>query len=175
MTRSRILGGAVLLAAALVLAGLVAVDAVAGSALEEALAGAFGTDASVESVDVGVLSGDVAAEGVVVANPEGVGSPHLAALARTRVETGLVDLLGDTVVVRRVELEGLELYLERDGAETNFGPVLESVRASRSAGEQGGKRYRIEELVVRNTVARVRLGTGGGVRRFREQAAGSAR
>lgn len=161
MTARRAVGISALVLAALVVMAALAVDAVARSALEEALAGAFGTGASVESVDVRLFSGEVTAEGNVVSNPGGFGSPHFAALARARVSAGLTDLLGDTVTVRRVDLEGLELYLERRGAETNFGPILRSLQARREAGASGGKLYRIEELVLTGTVARVRMGAGG--------------
>lgn len=162
MTWRRGAGAAVLVLAALLVAGFLVVDTLARSALEESLTRTFGTEATVGSVDVGLFSGEVTAEGTVISNPEGgFGSPHFAALAHTRVAAGLTDLLGDTVRVRRVEMEGLELYLERRGAETNFLPVLRSVKASREAERSGEKRYRVDELVLRNTVARVRLGASG--------------
>lgn len=162
MSRSKVAGLAVLALAALVVVGLLVVDGVARSAMESSLTETFGTESSVESVDVGVFSGEVTAEGIAVANPEGSWrSPRFAALARLRVSAGLFDLLGDPVTVRRVELEGLELHLERRGAGANFVPVLESVKERRAAGDADRRRYLVEELVVRNTVARVRLGAGG--------------
>lgn len=162
MSKSKIAGLAVLALAALVLVGLMVVDGVARSAMESSLTETFGTESSVESVDVGVFSGEVTAEGIVVSNPEeGFESPRFAALARMRASAGLLDLLGDTVTVRRVELEGLELHLERRGTSANFVPVLESVKRRRAAAGPDRKRYRVEELVVRSTVARVRLGAGG--------------
>ncbi len=162
MSRSKMAGLAVLALAALVVVGLMVVDGVARSAMESSLTEAFGTESSVESVDVGVFSGEVTAEGIVVANPEGGWeSPRFAALARLRVTAGLFDLLGDPVTVRRVELEGLELHLERRGTSANFVPVLGTVNERRAAADPDRKRYLVEELVVRNTVARVRLQGGG--------------
>lgn len=162
MSRAKTAGLAVLAVAALVVVGLVVVDGVARSAMESSLTETFGTESSVESVDVGVFSGEMTAEGIVVSNPEGdFESPRFAALARMRASAGLLDLLGDTVTVRRVELEGLELHLERRGTRANFVPVLGSVERRRAAAGPDRKRYRVEELVVRNTVARVRLGGGG--------------
>lgn len=161
MSTRRIAGLALLALAAVVVVGMMVVDGVVRSALEDSLTETFGTEASVESVDVGVFSGDVTAEGFVIANPEGFESPRFAALARTRMSADLLDLLGDPVVVRRVVLEGLELNLEREGATANFVPVLESAKQQRAADESGEKRYRIDEVVVRNTVARARLGADG--------------
>lgn len=163
MSRTKIAGIAFLTLAALVVMGLVVVDGVARSAMESSLTETFGTESSVESVDVGVFSGEVTAEGIVVANPEGGWqSPRFAALARLRVTAGLFDLLGDPVTVRRVELEGMELHLERGGTSANFVPVLESMKERRGGTDPDRKRFLVEELVVRNTVARVRLGAGGG-------------
>ena len=151
--------GVVAAVVVLALAAWMAVDALARSALEDGLERTFGTGASVASVEVGLFSGEVTAEGLVVSNPPGFRSPRFAALARMRATAGLADLLGDTVVVRRVELDGLELHLERRGTETNFGPILRSVRETRAASGEGDRRYRIEELVLRSAVARVRLGS----------------
>lgn len=162
MSRGRIAGVALLVLAAVIVVGLMAVDGVARSAMESGLTETFGTESSVESVDVGVFSGEVTAEGIAVANPEGgFGSPRFAALARMQMSAGLLDLLGDTVTVRRMELEGLELHLERRGTSANFVPVLGSVNERRAATRPDAKRYRVDELVVRNTVARVRLEGGG--------------
>jgi hypothetical protein len=162
MSRTGIAGLAVLALAALVVVALVVVDGVARSAMESSLTEAFGTESSVESVDVGVFSGEVTAEGIVVSNPEaGWESPRFAALARMRASAGLLDLLGDTVTVRRVELEEMELHLERRGAGANFVPVLGSVSELRAAAGADRRRYRVEELVVRSAVARVRLEDGG--------------
>lgn len=161
MSRTRVIGGVVILSAALVLVGMLGLDRFARSAMEEALGRTFGTEVRVESVDIGLLSGEATVEGVMVSNPDGFDSPHFLSLADTRATAGLPDLVGDTVTIRRVELEGLELYLERDGARTNFGPVLDHLRSSRDGSSSDGRVYRIEELVVKETVARVRLGAGG--------------
>lgn len=162
MTARRVAAVVMVGLAAAVMVGVLAVDGFARSAMEENLTRAFGTETTVGSVDVGILSGDVTAEGIEVANTEGFDAPRFAALSRLRAETGFTDLLGDTVTVRRVEMEGLELHLERRGTSANFVPVLASVRELRETRRPGAKRYRIDELIVRSTVARVRLGTGGG-------------
>lgn len=163
MSTRRLVAAVMVALAAAVVIGVLAVDGFVRSAMEDSLTRAFGTEATVESVDVGLLSGDVTAEGIEVANPEGFDAPRFAALPRMRAETGFTDLLGDTVTVRRVEMEGLELHLERRGTSANFVPVLASVKELRAARRPGAKRYRIDELVVRSTVAHARLGAGGGV------------
>jgi len=167
MTKTRLALGLLGLAALLAVVAVLGVDALAHSALERTLRDTFGTGARVTSVDVGLLSGAVRAEGLVVANPAPSGgsefhSPHFASLTRARMTAGLRELLGDTAVVRRVELEEFEIQLERAGGGTNFGPILERLRAASEVEEPAEvTHYRIGELVLRDVSARVRIGPGG--------------
>lgn len=138
------------------------VDAVARSAIETTLTRTFGTEVSLESVDVGLLSGRVTAEGLIVANPSEFESPHFASLATTRVRAGLGELLSDPVTVDEVVLEDFELYLEVTGGETNFGPILESAEAAREEDAGEGRHYRIRTVVIRNVTARARFDPGAG-------------
>lgn len=139
-----------------------AVDAVARSAIETTLTRTFGTETSLESVDVGLLSGRVTAEGLVVSHPSEFESPHFASLATTRVRASLGELLGDPVTVDEVVLEDFELYLEQAGGKTNFGPILESSRAAAGEDDGDGRRYRVRTLVIRDVTARARLDPGAG-------------
>lgn len=138
-----------------------AVDTFARSAIETTLTRTFGTETSLESVDVGLLSGRVTAEGLVVSHPSEFESPHFASLATTRVRASLGELVGDPVTVDEVVLADFQLYLEQAGGKTNFGPILESAKAA--AGEDdGGRQYRIRTLVIRDVTARVRLDASAG-------------
>lgn len=145
----------------LVVGASLAVDAVARTAIERTLDETFGTETSLASVDVGLLTGGVTAEGIVVANPSDFESPHFASLATTRVRASFGELLGDPVTVDEVVLEDFELFLEQSGGESNFGPILASARAA-SGEDDDGRRYRIRTLVIRDVTARVRIGSGAG-------------
>lgn len=138
-----------------------AVDGFARSAIETTLTRTFGTETSLESVDVGLLSGRVTAEGLVVSHPSGFESPYFASLATTRVRASLGELVGDPVTVDEVVLADFELFLEQAGGKTNFGPILESAKAA-AAEDDEGRRYRIRTLVIRDVTARVRLDAGAG-------------
>ena len=146
----------------LLLVASFAVDAVARSAVESTLTRTFGTEVSIESMDVGLFSGEVTARGMVVANPSEFESPHFASLADTRVRASFGELLGDPVTVDAVALRDFQLYLELAGGQTNFGPILESANEARGESDGGGRRYRISTLVIRDVTARARLAPGAG-------------
>lgn len=146
----------------LVVGASFAVDAFARSAIENTLTRTFGTEASLQSVDVALLSGRVTAEGLVLLNPSEFESPHFASLATTRVRASLGELLGDPVTVDEVVLEDFELYLEYASGETNFGPILESAEAARGENAGDGRRYRVRTLVIRDVAARIRFDPGAG-------------
>lgn len=161
MSRTRKIGGAVAVLLVALLAGVLAVDAVARSALESALSRTFGTESTVESLDVGILAGRVTLEDVRIANPEGFGDSRFLSLRAGRLGAGLASLLRDTVEVRELTLEGVELDLEQRASGSNFGRILASVDEAREErGERDGTAYRIDELVIRDVTARLRLSAG---------------
>lgn len=153
----RVLVPAVLAAA--VVAAVLAVDVVAESALESALERVSGTGASVEDLDVGILSGTSELRGLRLDAPEGFESPHLLSLSRGRLEVGLASLLADTVQVEELRLQGVDLRLEVRGGESNFAPLLD--RLAGWSPEEGGRRYRVERVVVSDVTADVRAGAAG--------------
>lgn len=75
MTRTQTIGGTVAVLVAVLLGLALSIDAVARSVLESTLSRAVGTEATVESLDLEVLSGRVTLEGLALANPEGSRAP----------------------------------------------------------------------------------------------------
>lgn len=161
MTRTRKIGGAAAVLVLLVLGFALTIDALARSVLETSLSRTVGTDATVESLDLKVLSGQVTLEGVALANPEGFEGPRFLSLRSGRLGAGLANVFRDTVEVRELTLEGFELDLEQRGSRSNVGPILASVEEARGdRGETDEIAYRIEELVIRDVTARVRIAGG---------------
>lgn len=163
MTRTQKIGGTVAVLVALLLGAFLTVDALARSALESVLSRTLGTETSVESLDLGILSGEMTLEGLRVANPEGFESPRFLTLRRARLTAGLGALFADTVDVHELTLEGMELTLEQRGTASNVRPILASVEEARARrAPEDEARFRIGEMVVREVTARVRLESGMG-------------
>lgn len=163
MTRTHKIGGALAALLLLLLGVGLAADVIARSALESSLSRTFGTEASVESVDLGILSGKVTLEGLSVANPEGFGDAPFHSLRRGRLAAGLASVFRDTVEVRELTLEGAELGIVQRGTGSNLGPILASVKRAREGdGTADETAYRIGQLVIRDVTARIRVGAGPG-------------
>lgn len=147
----------------LVLAGAWAADGLARATVESAIGRAVGTEATLEGMDLGLFSGEATLEGLRVANPDGFESPDVLSLRNGRVAVEPLSLLADTVDVRRLTLEGMELTLEQRGTRSNLTPILASVReATAGRAPEDETRYRVREMVIRDVTGRVRLGTGSG-------------
>lgn len=161
MTRGKKILTALAALLLLLLAGALTLDSVARSALESVLTRTFGTETTVESLDLEVFAGRVTVEGVRVANPEGFGDAPFLSLRSATLGAGLAHVLRDTVDVRDVGLEGLELDLAQRASGSNFGAIMASVEEARR-GDAGRDEtaYRIRELVVRDVTARARIGGG---------------
>lgn len=159
MTGMQKIGAAVALLAALVVAAVLAADAVVRSAMESSLTRVMGTETTVESLDLGLLSGRTTFRGLRVANPEGFEDGAFLTLRSGRLEAGLPDLLlADTVGVRELVLEGLALDLVQRGTRGNFVPVLASLREARARG--GETAYRVSDLVLRDVTGQIDVRAG---------------
>jgi hypothetical protein len=74
-------------------------------------------------------------------------------------------VLTDTVVVPKIELSGLDMNIEPKGLKTNISMVLDHVRslgggkaaAPAQKSEGGGKKVRVDRVVIRDVVAHVEL------------------
>lgn len=158
---------AVLVLLLLALGGLILyIDRVAEVAIERAGTAALGTETSVGSVAIGLLSGDFSLKGLEVANPPGFEKGAFLSLDGGRANLDLGSLRTDTVRVPEIALDGVTVLLIRSGGKTNYATILESAsgtggRAPAEA-EQPGKRFVVEQLRIRDVTARVQLAAAAG-------------
>ncbi len=156
--------GAAALGAAAVTAFYLYFDAIAGAAIEHSCTRALGVETDVGWVRIGLLSGVFRMGGLRIGNPEGFETDPFLRLRRAHFEVSLASLRGDTIVVPRFELDGIDVSMEKAGAKTNYGAILAGLKRSgqsdspaEESGSEGGKQFIVEELVVRNIAARLDL------------------
>lgn len=165
---TRILGIAAGLAVLIVGASWLYLDVTAGWAIESAASSALGVPTRVNSVRIGLLSGELGLGGLEVSNPAGFQSPHFLTLREGRVVLAVESLLEDEIRVPLLRLDGVELDLERGLSGANFGVILEALERFEAASGEGqveaGSEIRlvIEELVISDVKARARLLPGLG-------------
>jgi len=159
----------------LVVAGVVIVfiflDTIVGKGIEAACTKALGVETSVGLVRVGLVTGTFSIRGLRIANPPGFETDHFFSLDRLHFEVPPKSLREETIVVRLLELDGVDVSLETVDKKANYDVILENLNrfsktgsadpnAVKSAGEDegGGKELVIHEAVIRDIAARIDLG-----------------
>jgi hypothetical protein len=159
----------------LVVAGVVIVfiflDTIVGKGIEAACTKALGVETSVGLVRVGLVTGTFSVRGLRIANPPGFETDHFFSLDRLHFEVPPKSLREETIVVRLLELDGVDVSLETVDKKANYDVILENLNrfsktgsadpnAVKPAGEdeEGGKGLVIHEVVIRDIAARIDLG-----------------
>lgn len=120
---------------------------------------ATGVETKVDDVSAGLLGGKLEIEGLTLANPPGFGAEPFFALRSAKADWDTRSLLGDTIHVRELELDGLALRIERNASGTNYGRILD--HASQKGGgakpspeaDAGSKRVLVVDRIVLKDVS----------------------
>lgn len=161
----KVLGGLVLVLVVLVGGTVFFLDSIAASAISTGAELATGVPSSVDRVRIGLISGRFDLTGLEIGNPEGYTTPHFFRLSHLFLELPLRSLLSDTVEVRELVIEGVDLTLERKGRTTNANEILTNLGAfEESDSEASGPELVIGRVVVRDVSAHVHLIPGQGER-----------
>jgi hypothetical protein len=102
---------------------------------------ALGVPVSLQDADIRPFRGRMVLKGFHIGNPEGFKTPGLLDLGSIRVRLDLASLKSDTIVVKEIAINGLELTYEKGLLDSNLGTLI----ASLSAGEEGADQSPAEE------------------------------
>jgi len=126
--------------------------------VETAATKALGVRVDIADVDISILGGSVEIEGLIVGNPAGYEHKHLLELGRARVAANIGSMLGDTVQIRELKLDGINLVIEQKGLSNNLQEVIGSIPAEgEQEAEPSGKKLRIDEFEITNVNVKVEL------------------
>jgi hypothetical protein len=148
---------------------------IVGKGIEAGCTEALGVETSVGLVRVGLLTGNFSARRLRIDNPAGFETDHFITLDRVHFEVPPASLREDTIVVRLLEIDGVDVSLETVDKKTNYDVILDnlnrfsntgsadpSAEASEAAADEGGKSLVIREAVIRDITARIDLGKVSG-------------
>jgi hypothetical protein len=135
--------------------GYIAVDRIAKAGIEQGGTHAMGVETKLDGIHVGLFSGSVSMDGLSIENPEGFKADHFMSLGDGSVDVTLGSLMGDKVEVPMLQLNDIDLSLEKDGGKANYQVILDHL-ASVSGGQnepvedtgEEGKKFVIKELVI---------------------------
>ena len=152
-------------ALALVLLALLAVgflilglDSALRAAVEKGGTHALGVPTHLESASLGLFSGSLDLAGLAVDNPAGFEDARFLALGAAHTRVSLASLRSDTVRIEALELSDVSLLLQRREGRSNYGVILDHLEGLSGGGQaepgpeetEGGKRFLIERIVIRN-------------------------
>ncbi len=150
-----VFGGLVVLGVVAVMVVFVSIDAIAKAAIERGTTYALGVQTTLESADIGILSGEFRMKGLDVANPEGFTNDSFFRLDEGFVAVSLGSLRQDVVELPTLALTGVQMNLEKKGGTSNFGVITDNLKRFESgdSGRPGdsakpGKNFIIREIVI---------------------------
>jgi hypothetical protein len=160
----KILIGLVVLFLAAAAAVSLYVNQIVGSAIERGGTYALGVDTRVGFVRLRLLPADFRLRRLRIANPPGFDEPYFLKMGGAEIDVARETLLEDVVVIPLFALDGIEVALEREGKQTNYGVILDNLSRFESgkppaegqpadAGSQ--KRFIVNRLVIRDVTAHV--------------------
>jgi len=159
----------VLLLVVAVGAGVFFIDSLAKSGIEKGATYAMGVEAKLGSASVGLTSGTFSMGHLSIANPPGYKDAQFFGLGHGGVSVSLGSLNQDVVRVPSLELSDITVSLERNASGSNYQTILNNLKRFESGGEaskkeSGGKKFVIDEIVIRNVTVKADLvGLPGGV------------
>jgi hypothetical protein len=161
--------GLVILLVAACIVGLVFVDSIAREGIQAGATYALGVNTTLDKASVGVVSGKFSMNGLKVDNPKGFDGKFLS-LGNGGVAVSLGSLTSDTVVLPKFQLTDVEMDLERGSSGANYQIILdnlkklESGKKSQEPASKSEKKFKINEISIKNVVVHVdMLGGPGGV------------
>jgi hypothetical protein len=138
----------------------------AAKAVEKGGTYALGVPTTLSSARIHPVDGKFALLGMHVANPEGFSSPHFFELQVGELQVAMSSLTKDTVEAPQLELNGLDLNLERASGKTNYGAILDHLKRFESEGppkdDSGGKKFIVRDVLIRDITVHVDLVPVGG-------------
>jgi hypothetical protein len=161
---------------AAVVAGLVAVsifaflfyiNGIARTAIERGSTYALGVDTTLDSARIGLVSGSFRLTGLEVANPPGFEDPRFLGLGQARLNLEMSSLREPAVIIPLFAVDGIEVDLDKQQGKANYEAILENLARFESeeaepepppeADAEPGKGFIIQEVVIRDVVAHVRV------------------
>jgi len=128
--------------------------------IETAATKALAVGVSIDDVDLSVIKGRVGIKNIVVSNPAGYTHKNLLILNDGQVTASIGSLLSDTVHIKQIKLDGLQLTIEQKALSNNLQDVIKSLPAKdkpESAPAEAGKKLHIDELEITNINVKAKL------------------
>lgn len=151
----------VIIVIAVLLSGVVfylAAERIMKIGIETAGTRALNVGVTIDDVELSILGGKAVIENLTVSNPPGYNIDNLLELGKARVQLDVGSLMGDTVNIDEIMLDGVNLSIEQKGLSNNLHDVMSSIPKSKTeAADSKGKKLRIKNLEITNITVNVKV------------------
>ncbi|MCE9592395.1 MAG: AsmA family protein [Planctomycetes bacterium] len=135
-------------------------DGIAKSRIESATTTMLGVKTTVGSLNIKLISAQGRIGNLNIANPDGYKADHFMTLKKGELGVSLSSLLGDTVEVPKIELDGIDVMLEKQGGKANYEAILANMKKGETQPDPAdpqktGKKFMVREIVIRNLMVHV--------------------
>ena len=153
-----LLGTLLIIVAVVLLAWMMGENAIKVG-VENAATKTLGVGVKISNIDINVFKGKLGIQGVEICNPSGYELKNLLELDKGNVQVTLKSLMGDTVKIDQLKLDGINLVLEQKGMTNNLQEILKNIEKpdTKTAPAEPGKNLEITELEITNVKVKVKL------------------
>ena len=145
--------------ALLIVALSLSLDRIIPKSFNAAVPSVLGVPATLQSANVTLLTGKASLHEIHIGNPAGYKTDGLFDLASVSVHLDNSSLLTDTIVIKKILVDGLVITYEKGLLNSNLGAFLESLSSDEDAPEEKptsseeekpGKKVVIEKVILTN-------------------------
>ena len=148
------------------------IDFLAKKGIEKGAAFALGTQATLQNADVKPWAGKFVMEALDVSNPRhqevSFESDHFLTLDSGKLKLDLGSLIKDTVAIREIVLDGIDIVVEKKGEKTNYGVIFENLgqlssKKDETFADEPGKKFVVHRVKLSNMVVHIAMPPNGSV------------
>jgi len=132
------------------------------SSVKTAASNALKVGVDINDISLSILGGSVAINGLIIQNPPGYTYKNLLELSKADIAVNIRSLMRDTVHIKEVKLDGMDMVIEQKGFSNNLQEIIKALPNEKE--QQGkpaaGKKLVIDDLEITNIRVKVKLITG---------------
>jgi len=130
--------------------------------IETAATKTLNVGVSIDDMDLSILGGKVSFQNLVVDNPPGYTHDKLLEVGNARIAVSIGSLLKDTVNIKEIMLDGVNVVLEQRGVTgNNLQDIIEAIPKADTKPEgetkKAAKKLRIDNLEITNVTVKAKL------------------
>jgi len=129
------------------------------SGVKTAASNALKVGVDINDISLSILGGSVAINGLIINNPPGYTYKNLLELNKADIAVNIRSLMQDTVHIKEIKLDGIDLVIEQKGFSNNLQEIIKALPSEKEQQGQPatGKKLVIDDLEITNIRVKVKL------------------